>query len=94
MLSNGASRDLDPTVQILLRRCLELRRAICKRPKTIAKANLILEKYAQNTTDAARWYEDEPSGVDAKEKEYGGALQHPSSGLNDSWKKQVKAKGR
>ena len=28
-----------------------------------------------------------------KKKEYGGALQHPSNGLNDSWKKQVKAKG-
>ena len=37
-ISNGTSRELDPTVQILVRRCLELRRAICKRPKTEAKA--------------------------------------------------------
>ena len=42
MLSNGASRDLDPTIQILLRRCLEFRRAICKKPKTSAKASLIM----------------------------------------------------
>ena len=93
MLSNGTSRDLDPTIQILLRRCLEFRRAICKRPKTSAKASLIMEKYIRNTTNTARWFEDEPGDVDAKEKEYVGALQHPSSGLNDSWKKQVKAKG-
>ena len=58
------------------------------------KAQLILDKYIQNTTDAARWYEEEPSSIEAKEKEYRGALQHPSSGTNDSWKKQVKAKGR
>ena len=30
--------------------------------------------------------------MDPKRKEYEGALQHPSSGINDSWTKQVKAK--
>ena len=94
MLSNGASSDMDPTIQILLRRCLGFRRAICKQPKTIAKVNLILDKYIQNTTDAARWYEDDPNGVDAKEKEYGGAVQHPSSGVNDSWKNRLRRRGQ
>ena len=93
MVSNGTSSELDPSIQILLRRCLEFRRALCKRPKTRAKAQLILEKYIQGSADAAKWFEEDPSRVDDKEKEYKGPLQHPSSGTNDTWKKPVGAKG-
>ena len=38
--SNDASSELDPTVQILMRRTLELRRALCKRPKTAEKSEV------------------------------------------------------
>ena len=93
MISNGAINELDPSIQIMIRRCLELRRAICKRPKTKAKAQLIVDKYIQGSAAATRWYEDEPSRVSEKEKEYEVPMQHPSSGTNDSWKKQIKAKG-
>ena len=47
MISNGTISELDPSIQILVRRCLEFRRAICKRPKTKVKAQLILEKYTK-----------------------------------------------
>ena len=33
-LTNGSKREVDPMVQILTRRCLEFRRAVCKRPGT------------------------------------------------------------
>ena len=60
-ISNGSSKELDPTVQILVRRCLEFRRAICKRPKTLAKAQTIFASYVQNNPDADKWYEHTPS---------------------------------
>ena len=93
MISNGATSELGPIIQILLRRCLEFRRAICKRPRSLARAQIILEKYIQNDTNAGRWHEDEPSRVDAKEKEYGGPMLHQSSDTSDTWKHQMKAKG-
>ena len=56
MTSNGTISELDPPIQVLVRRCLELRRAVCKRPKTKAKAQLIFDKYIQNSPDATKWY--------------------------------------
>ena len=45
MLTNGTKREVDPMVQILSRRCLEFRRAACKRPWTKNKALHIMELY-------------------------------------------------
>ena len=91
--SNGLSSELDPTVQTLIRRCLEFRRALCKRPKTAATAKYIFEKYAQARPDAAKWVEDDPFGAADKDCGYTDPMKHPASGTNDAWKKQIGAKG-
>ena len=82
--SDASSSELDPTVQILTRRCLELRRAICKRPKTAAKAKHIFEKYAMIRKDAPKWVEDEPLRAADRIHGYNGPMQHPASGTNDA----------
>ena len=92
-ISNGTSRELDPTVQILVRRCLELRRAICKRPKTLAKAQSIFASYVKNNPDAGKWCEDTPSSRRGDVHKYPHPIQHPTRGTNDTWKKQVGATG-
>ena len=38
-IANEKQKDVDPTVQIAKRRCLEFRRAICERPAAMEKAN-------------------------------------------------------
>ena len=76
-----------------MRRCLEFRRAICKRPKTLAKAQTIFASYVQNNPDADKWYEDTPSEGTENAHKYSKPLQHPSRGTNDTWKRQVDAKG-
>ena len=47
-LSNGTHKELDPTVQILIRRSLEMRRAICKRPGSLIKIQIIFKLYEEN----------------------------------------------
>ncbi len=79
-LNDNTNRDLDPVTQILTRRCLQLRRAICKRPhlkQTLAKA---MRLYAKASTTGATWYHD-PS----KEGEcYPDVQPHPSKDGSDT----------
>ena len=52
--------DLNPVVQLLTRRVLEFRRAICKRPKTLNKFRGILNLYAGSQRgEGAVWYHDQ-----------------------------------
>ena len=76
-----------------MRRCLELRRAICKRPRTMAKAQNIVASYLKCREDAHKWYEDKDGEGSRDAHTYCKPIQHPSSGTNDTWKKQVCAKG-
>ena len=57
MLTNGTKREVDPMVQILSRRCLEFRRAACKRPWTNKNKPLrIMKLYDKKWPEGAGWH--------------------------------------
>ncbi len=88
-LNDNTNRDLDPVTQILTRRCLQLRRAICKRPhlkQSFAKA---IRLYAKASTTGAAWFHDLSKDRDC----YPDVQPHPSKGGSDAWKKDVQSYG-
>ena len=91
--SNGSGKELDPVVQILTRRCMEFRRAICKRPGTMAKAQAIIASYVESRPDAHKWFVGPATEIKGNAHGYCKPQQHPSRGTGDTWKRQVDAKG-
>ena len=88
-LSNGTAKEVDPIVQLLTRRCLELRRAVFKRPGTRAKAQKIRKIYAQKGPNGNEWLQLDPKEKSDNPDDYPCPIQHPTRGTCDTWKKQV-----
>ena len=72
---------------------MEFRRAICKRPGTMAKAQAIIANYVDSRPEPHKWFIGPATEAKGNAQGYCKPQQHPSRGTGDTWKRQVDAKG-
>ena len=88
--------DLDPTVQVLLRRALELRRCVCKRPQDEHMLKHIVQLYveeAKRKHTPQEWYCGRAERSDEVHNDFPEPAPHPSKGQVATWKKESPCKG-
>ena len=88
-ISNGSNKEVEPQVQILVRRCLELRGAICKRPKTMAKAKTILQKSVENSPGSSKWYIADANQRSQDPNDYPCPRMHVTRDGSNEWKRII-----
>ena len=84
----SAGKDLDPAVQIPVRRVVGLRRARAKRPQQQKKMHKILNLYARRAGQS-RWLYQQGEGPD----DFHEPVPHPSRGSSKQWRSVVVQEG-
>ncbi len=85
----SAGKDLDPNIQVGLRRCIGLRRAMCKRPHMAWKIHRIPDLYDEQDP-GNKWLHNgcaDPGNV------FPDYAPHPSKSSTAEWGKVIRAKG-
>lgn len=93
-VSRSEGKDLDPASQLLLRRGLELRRCICKRPharQSLKETLLLYLHQAKGAGLPTHWYRE--GELMEENQEYPEPLSHPTKFKSGKWKLVLGAKG-
>ena len=95
-LVHSRGLDLDPLGHVLLRRCLEVRRSIGKRPASEQKMKHIMSMYveqARATGKEYRWYRQAELEEEPRREDYPEPVPHPSRKPSGSWRQCISPKG-
>ena len=93
----GNSNDLDPQVQILARRVLQVRRAACKKPEAARRLKTTMETYADKNKRNGKWpswYRSTSDDDPRQQQSYPSEQPHPSTGEHEAgWDDDICAMG-
>ena len=84
-------KDLDPVNQVLVRRCLEFRRAVCKRPYLKKQYQCILQMYVKESMHEPMWYKKAHVAIGAHA--FPEPVAHPAKRQKAGWKAAIREQG-